>query len=106
MSYNYYLSEKLAEAHRQDLLREAEQQRRLSGLPKDHQSRKHPTVVKWAILVVTLVLVLAFFGPFLVHSMMSLDLYPMAYRWDPQALSQHVVAVHYHLQVAAVCLVA
>jgi len=34
MSYNYYHSAKLAEAHRQDLLREAEQQRLLVRLPQ------------------------------------------------------------------------
>ena len=34
MSYNYYHSAKLAEAHRQDLLREAEQQRLLARLPQ------------------------------------------------------------------------
>ena len=36
MNQNYYLLEKLAEAHRQDLLREAEQQRRLNSLPREH----------------------------------------------------------------------
>jgi hypothetical protein len=34
MSTNYYLLEKLAEAHRQELLREAEQQRLLTGAPR------------------------------------------------------------------------
>ncbi len=34
MAYNYYNSEKLAEAHRQDLLREAAQQRLVAGLPR------------------------------------------------------------------------
>lgn len=34
MSTNYYLLEKLAEAHRQELLREAEQQRLLTGVPR------------------------------------------------------------------------
>lgn len=38
MAYNYYHSEKLAEAHRQDLLREAAQQRLVAGLPR-HRSR-------------------------------------------------------------------
>jgi len=37
MAYNYYHSEKLAEAHRQDLLREAAQQRLVAGLPR-HRS--------------------------------------------------------------------
>ncbi|HJT59555.1 MAG TPA: hypothetical protein VJ761_23805 [Ktedonobacteraceae bacterium] len=32
MAYNYYQSEKLAEAHRQDLMREAAQQRLVAGL--------------------------------------------------------------------------
>ena len=34
MDYNYYLSVKLAEAHRQDLLREAAQQRLVAHLPR------------------------------------------------------------------------
>jgi hypothetical protein len=34
MAYNYYNSEKLAEAHRQDLLREAAQQRLVALLPR------------------------------------------------------------------------
>jgi hypothetical protein len=34
MAYNYYHSEKLAEAHRQDLLREAAQQRLVARLPR------------------------------------------------------------------------
>ena len=34
MAYNYYNSEKMAEAHRQDLLREAAQQRLIAGLPR------------------------------------------------------------------------
>jgi hypothetical protein len=34
MAYNYYHSEKLAEAHRQDLLREAAQQRLVAHLPQ------------------------------------------------------------------------
>jgi len=34
MAYNYYHSEKLAEAHRQDLLREAAQQRPVAQLPR------------------------------------------------------------------------
>jgi hypothetical protein len=34
MAYNYYHSAKLAEAHRQDLLREAEQQRLVVRLPR------------------------------------------------------------------------
>ncbi len=34
MAYNYYHSEKLAEAHRQDLLREAAQQRLVARLPQ------------------------------------------------------------------------
>jgi hypothetical protein len=34
MAYNYYHSEKLAEAHRQDLLREAAQQRLVTQLPR------------------------------------------------------------------------
>jgi hypothetical protein len=34
MAYNYYLSEKLAEAHRQDLLREAAQQQLVARLPR------------------------------------------------------------------------
>src|SRR5713226_738843 len=106
MSQNYYLYKKLAEAHRQNLLREAEQQRRLSGLPKDHHSGMHPTAIKWAIPVLTTVLVLVFFGSFLDHTMMGFVLHPLAYRCDPQVLSQHLAAVYYHLQVAIVCLVA
>jgi len=34
MAYNYYHSEKLAEAHRQDLLRVAAQQRLVAHLPR------------------------------------------------------------------------
>ena len=34
MAYNPYHSEKLAEAHRQDLLHEAAQQRLVAGLPR------------------------------------------------------------------------
>ena len=34
MAYNYYNSEKLAEAHHQDLLRKAAQQRLVAGLPR------------------------------------------------------------------------
>ena len=34
MAYNYYHSAKLAEAHRQDLLREAAQQRLVDRLPR------------------------------------------------------------------------
>ncbi len=34
MAYNYYLSVKLAEAHRQDLLLEAAQQRLVAHLPR------------------------------------------------------------------------
>ncbi len=34
MAYNYYLAGKLAEAHRQDLLREAAQQRLVARLPR------------------------------------------------------------------------
>jgi hypothetical protein len=34
MAYNYYHSAKLAEAHRQDLLREAAQQRLAARLPR------------------------------------------------------------------------
>jgi hypothetical protein len=37
MAYNYYHSAKLAEAHRQDLLREAAQQRLVARLPR-HRS--------------------------------------------------------------------
>jgi hypothetical protein len=37
MAYNYYHSAKLAEAHRQDLLREAVQQRLAARLPR-HRS--------------------------------------------------------------------
>ena len=106
MSQNYYLYEKLAEAHRQDLLREAEQQRLVAGLPQDHQSGMRSMIVKRAMLVLTLVLVLVFFGSFLVHSTMGVGLHPMAYRYDPQALEEHLAAVYYHLHVATVYLVA
>jgi hypothetical protein len=34
MGYNYYQSEKQAEAHRQNLLREAKQQRLVDSLPR------------------------------------------------------------------------
>jgi hypothetical protein len=40
MAYNYYHSEKLAEAHRQDLLREAAQQRLLARLPRRRSSSR------------------------------------------------------------------
>ncbi len=40
MDYNYYLSVKLAEAHRQDLLREAAQQRLVAHLPRRSLSRR------------------------------------------------------------------
>jgi hypothetical protein len=40
MAYNYYNSEKLAEAHRQDLLREAAQQRLLAHLPRRRRLSK------------------------------------------------------------------
>jgi hypothetical protein len=39
MAYNYYHSEKLAEAHRQDLLREAAQQRLVARLPRRRSVR-------------------------------------------------------------------
>lgn len=38
MDHNYYLSEKLAEGHRQELLREAAQQELVARLPR-HRSR-------------------------------------------------------------------
>jgi hypothetical protein len=37
--YNPYLYEKLAHAHRQELLQEAEQQRMLAQLPRQHPQR-------------------------------------------------------------------
>jgi hypothetical protein len=40
MVYNYYHSEKLAEAHRQDLLREAAQQRLVARLPRRRSSSR------------------------------------------------------------------
>jgi hypothetical protein len=40
MAYNYYHSEKLAEAHRQDLLREAAQQRLVARLPRRRSSSR------------------------------------------------------------------
>lgn len=40
MAYNYYQSEKLAEAHRQDLLREAAQQRLVAGLRQPRSARR------------------------------------------------------------------
>ena len=40
MAYNYYNSEKLAEAHRQDLLREAAQQRQVAHLPRRRSSSR------------------------------------------------------------------
>jgi hypothetical protein len=40
MAYNYYHSEKLAAAHRQDLLREAAQQRLVARLPRRRSSSR------------------------------------------------------------------
>ena len=40
MAYNSYRSEKLAEAHRQDLLREAAQQRLVARLPRRRSSSR------------------------------------------------------------------
>ena len=103
---NYYLTTQLAEAHRQDLLCEAEQHRRLSGLPTDPQGAMHRTAVIRATLVLTAVLVLVFFGSFLVHSIMGFGLHPTASHYNLQALSEHLATVYNHLYVAVVRLVA
>jgi hypothetical protein len=46
MSTNYYLLEKLAEAHRQELLRQAEQQRLLAQLPQPDRKVLLPSLAR------------------------------------------------------------
>ena len=53
MSYNY-LREKFIEAHRQDLLREAEQQRMLEDLPRHSSSLIRDMAGKLAAFVIVL----------------------------------------------------
>ncbi len=54
MSQNYYLLEKLAEAHRQDLLREAEHERMLAGLPKASSSSIRRLTGRLGMLLIAL----------------------------------------------------
>ncbi len=51
---NYYLQEKLLQAHHQELLRQAEQQRLLAHLPRDRQSLARQLAGKLAVLLVSL----------------------------------------------------
>ena len=53
MANNYYHSAKLAEAHRQDLLREAEQQRLVARLPR-HRSLSRRIAHNLGIFVIKL----------------------------------------------------
>ena len=53
MAYNYYQSEKLAEAHRQDLLREAAQQRLVASLPR-HRSLSRRVVHDLGLFLIKL----------------------------------------------------
>ena len=53
MAYNYYHTAKLAEAHRQDLLREAEQQRLVARLPR-HRSLSRRIAHNLGIFVIKL----------------------------------------------------
>jgi hypothetical protein len=54
MAYNFYLAEKLAEAHRQDLLREAEQQRLVASLPGPRSRRLRQRVAQVGLFLLAL----------------------------------------------------
>ena len=106
MSQNYYLYEKLAEAHRQDLLREADQQR-LSGVQLAIGTRRMLALA--LVLVIAAVLVM----PFVVSSGVAWDSHPQAFvqhlmAWysHPQAFVQHMVAWDNHPQAFVQRLVA
>jgi hypothetical protein len=58
MAPNYYLYEKLAEARRQDLLREAEQMRLLAHLPKQRRNLGRNAAYRLGVLLVKLGMVL------------------------------------------------
>ncbi len=55
MGFNLYLYEKAWEAHYQDLLRNAEKERRLARLPRPHRSRSRHAVGKLGVLLLKLV---------------------------------------------------
>ena len=52
--YNPYLYEKLAQAHYQELLQEAEQQRMLAQLPRRHPQLMHNVARRLAAFLVSL----------------------------------------------------
>ena len=54
MAPNYYLYEKLAEAHRQDLLHEAEQRRLVAQLPRQRRNLGKKAVYGLGALLVKL----------------------------------------------------
>jgi hypothetical protein len=51
---NYYLQKKVLQAHREELLRQAEQQRLLAHLPRDLQSLARQLAGKLGVLLVAL----------------------------------------------------
>jgi hypothetical protein len=109
MAQNYYLYEKLAEAHRQDLLREADQQRLVAGLSQDLRSGVQLAIGTRRMLALALVLVM----PFVVSSGVAWDNHPQAFvqhmvAWysHPQAFVQHLVAWDNHPQALVQRLVA
>ena len=90
MSQNYYLYEILAEIHRQDMLHEAEQQRLVAQLPKQHNGVRH-LAGTYGVLVLVLVLVIA--GALTMHVIASSGLHLIAgNHWTPQAMLQPVIA--------------
>ncbi len=106
MSQNYYLYEKLAEAHRQDLLREAEQQRLVAGLPQERQRGVQLAIGTRGMLALVLALVITaalvthfIVGPSLVgygHPQAFVQ-HMVAWGWghsNPEALVQRLVACH------------
>lgn len=54
MAPNVYLNEKVRQAHYQDLLREAEKQRRLAHLPRYHRSTIRRAIGKLGVLLLKL----------------------------------------------------
>lgn len=54
MSTNLHIQDRLLAEHRQDMQREAEQQRMLAGLPKNHQSLGRHAVSRLGALLVTI----------------------------------------------------
>jgi hypothetical protein len=97
MSQNYYLNEKLAEVHRQDLLREAEQQRLVATLPRQQNNGVAYRAVTYGWLVLVPVLVIA--TALMVHFVGGSSLHQTAVvHWDQQAFLYHLTAWRYGAQ--------